>query len=134
VASAEEALTARLAAVVGVTTLISTRAYPVKLPQIPTLPAVTYQRISTVQESAMGVDTTIVRVRFQINSYAASYSAVKALAAAVKAALKRFSGTSATVAVLDTFADSEEDLYGQAESDARIYGVRQDFIMCHREI
>lgn len=132
-AVAEEALRARLVAVAGVTALVSSRVYPVKLPQSATLPAVTYQRISTVREGAMGADSDIVRVRVQVTSWADSYSGVKSLSEAVRAALQRYSGTSAAVDVRDCFLDSELDLYGEDESEAGVHAVAQDFILIHRE-
>lgn len=135
-ATAEEALRARLVAVAGITALVGSspaRVYPVKLPQSATLPAITYQRISTVRENAMGADPGIARARFQVTSWATSYSGVKALSEAVRAGLQRYDGTSAAVVVLDTFLDTEIDLFGEDEEEAGIHAVAQDYTMIHRE-
>lgn len=132
-ATAEESLKARLGAVSGVTDLVSTRVYPVKLPQGPTLPAVTYQRISTIKESAMGNDAGISRTRFQVTCWAETYSALKGVSEAVRAALQRFQGTSGGVEVLDSFLENDMDIYSGEESDFRVYGEMQDYIWIHRE-
>lgn len=129
----EEAVKARLAAVAGVTALISTRVYPVKLPQSATLPAVTYQRVSTIRENAMGADPGVARTRLQVTSAATSYSALKGVTEAVRAALQRYSGTIGGVVVLDVFLDNETDLFGEEENDAGVYLTAQDFIVIHRE-
>lgn len=129
----EEALKARLAAVAGVTALVVSRVYPVKLPQSATLPALTYQRISTARENAMGADPGIARTRLQVTTAATSYSGAKAVTEAVRAALQRYSGTSAGVVVLDVFLDNETDLFSEEEDEAGVFLVAQDFIVIHRE-
>lgn len=132
-AVAEQALYARLAAVAGVTALVSTRIYPVKLPQNATLPAVTYQRVSTSRAGAMGADPGVAWARIQVTSWATSYSGLKSLSEAVRAALQRYSGSSGGVTVLDVTLDSELDLYGEDESEAGVFAVAQDFTVIHRE-
>lgn len=132
-ALAEEAVYARLTAHAGTAALVGARVYPLKLPQTPTLPAVTYQRISATRESAMGSDTGITRARFQVTSHAASYSGVKALAEQVRQALQRYSGTSATVTVHDCFLENEIDLFDQDDALAGHYPVAQDFIVIYGE-
>lgn len=132
-ATAEESLVARLEAVSGVTDLVSTRIYPDKLPQSATLPAITYQRISTIRETAMGNDTGIARARFQVTSFAATYAALKGVTEAVRAALQRFRGASGGVTVDDCFLENELDLYSGDEDEAGVYAVAQDFIWIHRE-
>lgn len=129
----EEAVKARLGAVSGVTSLISTRVYPVKLPQSATLPAVTYQRVSTIRENAMAADPGVARTRLQVTCAADSYSGLKAVTEAVRAALQRYRGTVGGVVVLDVFLDNETDLFGEEENDAGVYLTAQDFIVIHRE-
>jgi len=84
--STEQTLYSTLKNDAGVSALVGTRIYPLLLPQNPTYPAITYQRISTrpvMTRTGNGLDF----VRMQIDCYADSYSGVKALAAAVEAAL-----------------------------------------------
>lgn len=132
-ASAEEALYARMSGYAGLTALVSTRVYPVKLPQDCTYPAVTYQRISTIREVAHGADPGIARTRLQVTSAATTYSGVKAVTAQVRAALQRYDDAAASVAVLDTFLENEVDLFSEEEDDAGVYLVAQDFTVIHRE-
>lgn len=67
----------------------SDRVYPVKRPQDSILPAVTYQRITADFGGSLGGDTSnCTRVYLQIDCWAKTYGAAKALAAEVRAAMK----------------------------------------------
>lgn len=83
----------RLAAYNGISALVSTRIYPLQLPQTPTLPALTYQRISN---SGQNGSTDLRESRWQVNCWAATYTGAVALAAQAKAALEDYSNVSAT--------------------------------------
>lgn len=126
----EEAIYGRLAAVSGVTDIVSTRIYPSLLPQGATLPAVTYRRVSGVPERAMGSDAGVARVRMEVDAWASSYSGVKALRDAVVAALKRFTGTVSGETIDATYQLNELDRY---EDDLKIHRVMMDFEVWHRE-
>lgn len=105
-------------------TAAGSRVYPLKLPQNPTLPAVTYHEISAGKVHAMGQDSNVVRVRVQLDSWAGSYSAVRSLATEVKAALSRFKGSAGGVTVQDVFENNEIEFY---ESDTQLHRVSHDF-------
>lgn len=91
----------------GVSGLVGSRIYPVKLPQDPTYPALTYFRVSGLRHSVMCNDTGIVEKRIQISSWADSYAGVNALAEQVRDAMQRTSGTFAGVEIIDTFMDGD---------------------------
>lgn len=129
-AELEEAVFARLQAVSGVTDLVGTRVHPAPLPQGVGMPAVSYQRVSAVRESAMGSDVGVARVRIEVSSWSTQYSGAKQLATAVRAALQRFRGTSAGVEVLDVFVANDLDLF---EEERELHRVLTDFDIWHRE-
>lgn len=125
-----EALKSRLTAVTSVNNLVSGRIYPVQLPQDVTYPAVRYQTVDEVRESALDADMGLVRLRMQVDAFAATYSAAKGLAAALRSALKRQAWTQNAVEVLDALLENVQDDY---EDAVKVYRVRQDFVFTYRE-
>lgn len=113
-------LRAGLAAATGVTALVSTRIYPVFLPQHPTYPAISYQRISS-----SGQDGTSNRKlsRWQINCWASTYAGAQALAAAVKAALEEYHSGDIAWARVENESDDYDD-------DVKTYRIILD-VMLH---
>ena len=111
-------------------TLASTRIYPLILPQNPTLPAVTYQRIDGPRESALSAEMGLAHPRIQVDSWGKTYASAKAVATQVRGALQRWSSEATDPVVLDCLLESDEDGY---ESDVNIYRVRQDWVCWHRE-
>lgn len=69
----------------------SLAVYPVRLPQDPPLPAVTYTRIATPMIRTIRGGKVFNPV-FQFDCWAASYAGAKGLAASVRDALDGFSG------------------------------------------
>lgn len=126
----EAALYTRLTAHAGTSAIVSTRVYPNVLPQRATLPAVTYRRISTNRPPAMGADSGVAEVRMQVDSWADSYSGVKALQAQVRSALQRYNATVGSEVILDAFIVNEMDLY---EPEKNVHRVLTDFTIWHRE-
>lgn len=132
-AELEEALLSRLANYGGLSALVVARIYPMILPQKPTLPAVTYQRIDGERESGMTQEHGMAHPRMQVDCWAATYSAAKAVATQVRGALQRWSGTVAGVTVLDSFLESDRDLYEPGTGGQDIFRVSLDFLIWHRE-
>lgn len=131
----EAALYAELAADSSVSALVSSRIYPVLIPQDVDMPAIAYQRISGPRDySHQGAG--LVSARFQITCQATSYSGAKSLAAAVRDALSGFSGTMGAggggggVKVQGAFVDNDLDGYG---ATAQEWTVRLDVIIQHTE-
>lgn len=104
--SAETTLYGVLAADAGVTALAGTRIYPLLLPQEPTLPAITYQRISTTAVHTRS-GNGLAFVRLQLDCFAATYAGAKSLAAAVVAAVETVDGAQQQQ-MLDGYDDSPE--------------------------
>jgi hypothetical protein len=122
----EETLFTRLSTFAGLAALVSTRIYPVIMPQGVTHPAVTYQKISAVRETAMGTDPGLVRTRFAINAWDTTYASVKAVINQVRLAMERWRATG----IQDCFIETEIDLYDDA---ARIHYTAMDVILIHTE-
>lgn len=131
----ETELYTRLTTHAGLSALIGTRAYPLHLPQKPTLPAVTYARVSATRVSAMGADTGLVRPRFQIDVWAEKYitqgakTGAREVAEQVRAALQRWSTASGTI-VQDTYFLNEVELF---EPDTETWHIALDFEINYEE-
>lgn len=105
--SVETALFTRLTSThSGTAALISTRCYPLHLPQNPTLPAVVYQRVSS--DSRHGT-TTRREPRYQMSCWAATYAGAKALAAQVRDAIENHADTAISMGRVVSEIDDYED-------------------------
>ena len=106
----EEALYTRLSGHAGLTALVSTRIYPVKLPQNPVYPAVTYEsRGGGAVQQSMGVTTGIRRPIFQIACFADTYDSACSVGAQVQAALSRYRATVGGIVIQDILETDEPD-------------------------
>lgn len=137
-ATIEEALRAILTANAGVTAIVSTRVYPVVIPQAATLPAVAYQRISATREHNLGGPGGLTRVRFQLTMAAATYAAMKALANAVRVALDGYRGTVSGVFVQAALSEGEREQFVgetvQTGAEANMtYNTQLDVLVWHSE-
>jgi hypothetical protein len=117
-----------LSAYAGLTALVSTRIYPLVLPQDCDLPAVCYQLVSDVPEYILAKAVANQNARVQVNSYAITLDAAKSVAIQVKAAMVGYDGTIGSVAVRDITIANEQDLY---ESDLDIYNLTVDFMVIY---
>ena len=128
----EESVRAVLLSDTDVAAIVSARIYPVVLPQNPTLPAVTYQRISLVSPVTLDAAIGPERIRLQVDCWALTWGAVRALASAVKTALHGFSGiVSGKQALNGVFLDSEADIFEPevGPGGEGIYRVTSDYFV-----
>jgi hypothetical protein len=125
----EADLFTRLSTFTGLSALVADKVYPLILPQGVTLPAVSYQRVSSIRPSAMGADIGIVRARFQVDVWAQDFDSSKAIAEQIRLALQCYHGTG-TVEILEIFFLNEVDLY---EENTRIAHQALDFEVNYRE-
>ena len=107
----EEALKARLAAVSAVTNIVQSRIYPNVKPQDAVIPCISYRLVFPQRYPAMGVDSNVVKARYQFDVWTATYAEAKALAAAIRTALKRYRNTAGTPPIFDVFDLGEVDLF-----------------------
>lgn len=101
-------------AVIGATPPL--RVYPQLLPQDCTMPAVRFQRVSTVPQNGLDGHHSLDQVRVQVDSWASDYDDAKTLAAAVRAAM--------ALAPLYALCVMELDDY---DPDQSLHRVVQDF-------
>lgn len=121
--------------------LVGTRVYPLRLPQTstaPVLPAIRYQRISTVRGPYRKLSTgksDYAKPRFQVDCFATTPAGAKQLADAVYSVVAGFAGTIAGVAIGSSAAEDEAaDLEeGVGAGGAPIFRHRIDFLIGHAE-
>lgn len=106
-AQPEQALEDRLTSYAGLTALISTRVYPVVLPQNPTKPAITYQRVGGDREHGMTVDYGLAHPVIQVDVWASTFPSARAVAEQVELALLRYENAASTPVILDVLPENE---------------------------
>lgn len=126
----EAALFGHLSTEAGLAALVGTRVYPVQLPQGATLPAVTYQRISTqVVQHRGSVAPSFSRPRFQLNCWASSYDGTVALRAAVRAAMGTLAQASSPRIDVALLADDRDVV----EATPGRWVASLDYFVWHKE-
>ena len=113
--TAEESLYAYLTGYAGLTALVSTRIWPLTLPDEPALPALTYHRISRTPVRQLATPSVLAtESRFQFSCWGVSYADAKKVANQVEAALVDFTGVmggTGGITVLDAHPVGEVDLF-----------------------
>jgi len=113
-----------LSTVSGVSTHIAARIYPLKLPQNPTIPAITYQRIDTRRFYTLNGDNGAGEIpRMQIDIWSTSYEQGRSIATAIKTAMD-----SATAFLTSDY--NQTDLY---EPDLQLYRIQCDYVIANNE-
>jgi len=95
----------------GLAALIGTRCYPVKLPQEPTLPALTYQRVSDAPEYSHDPGASY-RPRMQITCWAGTYAGAEALATQVNLASEAWHAAMGGAAFVENVIDLSDPATG----------------------
>lgn len=135
---AEKVVYTLLAASSALAAIVSTRIYPKVLPQDKTLPAITYEHISSVEPGQIDASgQALVQSRIQVSAIAADggsgsgYAVCKSIIEAARAALLYQHGTIAGVYV----ASIVRDITGPDEFDPEINAHMQtiDVIVTHFE-
>ena len=124
----DEAVYSALSGNATLTGLISTRIYPLMLPQEVDLPAVTFFRVSNLHNHGMGGDIALMETRLQVSILAASVSLMRAVTDAVRAVLSRWKGTYGSVVIQDSLLDNEMDDF---EPETEVYQCIQDYTIFH---
>jgi hypothetical protein len=121
--SIEALVYGRLTTYSGITAIASTRTYPMRLPQTPTLPAVTYQKISNSEQKGT---STLKDSRYQLNCWASTYAEAHSLAAQIKAAFEEWHDLDQTPGVLMARMVGETDT---EDDDTKTYRVILDVML-----
>ena len=109
---------------------ITTRCYPVTIPQDPTYPLILYTKISGMRDHALRGASGHAHPRFQVEAWAETYTAAKTLADAIRNALDDYTGTASGTYIASCLIDSERDIY---EPEIEVYRVVQDYFVWHTE-
>ncbi|MFA5305990.1 MAG: DUF3168 domain-containing protein [Candidatus Babeliales bacterium] len=129
----EEALLAYLLAQSGLTALVSNRIHFLKLPQTPTLPAVTLQKIDSTKIPGFSADIGAM-TRIQTTSWALTYTGVSAVQEQIRAATQNYMnqtmGSTGGVPVKNIELDEGPDSY---EDDTGRFGKVIDLLIYHTE-
>jgi hypothetical protein len=105
----------------------SNRLHAVLLPTDSTLPAATYQRISTKALYTLDGRVNLTQARFQFDTWAGTYADAKNLMAAINTAIDNYSGDLPDgTHVFGVQLYSCSDRY---EQEARIYRVTADYMI-----
>lgn len=97
----------------------ASRIYPMVLPQKPTLPAITFQRVSNVRANSFDAGGGIDNPLLQVDSWAVTRKAARELAMEVKRVVE--ASTTLNAWLVNDAEFFEEDV------DPRMYRVAQDF-------
>ena len=121
----------------GLTALVSTRIYPLVLPQDGTLPAVAYQKVSAIRTHTMGNDPGVARPRYQFTCWGETPTEAKEVAAQIRAALQnqrnQLWGGESGVTVTVIGPENEIDNFELTKADVELFSVSQDFYIWHDE-
>jgi len=107
---------------------ITTRCYPGVIPQSPTYPLIVYYKVTGMRDHHLQGPSGLAHPRFQVEAWATTYDAAKALANAIREALDGYSGTQGTVVIGSILIESERDVYEDAVSCHRVI---MDFFVWH---
>ena len=129
----EQAIVDRLLATTGVTTLVGTRIYQLRLPQDATFPAVRVQLVDETQDYHLRGGSKTRRTRLQVDSFAQEasgvdpYAAVGSLAAAIETALSGQIFADGSMQITGAFLQTRQPLYESEE--LRLVRMLQEWIV-----
>lgn len=111
---------------------IGGRMYPETLPQMPTLPAITYQVVSEWRRPTMHGTDGLPRTRVQVDCWARTSLEARAIADAVREAVDGFSGLmgSPGTEIGGLFAANTFSSY---DPEAKMYRVSRDYVVWAHE-
>jgi hypothetical protein len=136
----EEAVCERLLSTAGVTALVGTRVYQLKLPQRPTLPAIRVQLINSTEPYHLRGGSAWHQVLIQTDAVAEEsagdpYATAVAIADAIHLSLsgQRFDlGSPVTLEITGMFRQSRVPMYESAE--LRQVRIMQDYLVWSHQV
>ena len=136
-ASLEAGLVSYLQNYAGLTALISTRTYGMRIPQSATLPCLVVTRISTpriLTHQTSGATGDLISPRFQIDAWAETQSSTKSITEQVRAALNGKTGSIGSggnaVTIRAALANEEAPTW---EPESELYRTRSEYIIWMEE-
>lgn len=130
--SIDGALFDRLSKDQAILALVSTRIHPVELPERPTYPAITYQKLPggrSLQSHQQPKSGTAGFASFQINAYATTRRTAQQVMAAVRAAIEAYKWSADGTRVYSCWMVDDFDI--DRDPAARIEGVGQVYDLMH---
>lgn len=118
-----EAFYSKLAATTALTDKVSLRIYPVRLPQNPVFPCVTFQVISEPRVHSLD-GCSAPNVMIQVDCWSKGHKSAHEVAEAVMAAFDSFAGTMGSHYVSGCLLQNRQEIY---EPDVDDYRVSLDF-------
>lgn len=114
--------------------LIGDKLFSLRIPQSETLPAITYQDISTVATQAHGEPSALPRVRFQFTIHAGSLASAVAICQALKNRLDGYRGIMGTGAY-QTEVDAVlfKNQISDDDTETGIVRRLQDYVIQYKE-
>ena len=109
---------------------VGTRIYPLRVPQSPAYPCVSYQSVIATQETTAITDPNLHRSHFQVSVFAMTLLESADIAKAVRAVLQRAAGNFVGVQVDGCYFESAQDLY---DEEAQVFYTVLDFRLHWRE-
>ena len=107
--SPEAVLRTALVGTTAVTSLVSTRIYPVLAPATASLPFVTWRRSGINREQTLGGPMGVPRVSVEYAIYGSTYEQARDVADAMRLVLDGYGGTSNNTEVKQTSLEQESD-------------------------
>lgn len=131
----EEGLKTYLTGYAGLTSLISTRVYPMRIPQGATIPCITYQRISTprIKTHDTSGSSGTAYPRFQFDAWATTYASAKTITDQVRAALNGYKATIGTTNSVVVYGALVDDERPEFDSETGLYRISSDYVIWHQE-
>lgn len=128
--SLDAALYTRATGFAGLTALVSTRLYPDRLPQNPTLPAVVYSRVSGDHGECMESADGLGEARFNFTAWATTKASAIAIREQLRLCFQSYVGTLSGIAVTVHQAADTPDIWADGD-DAFSAGI--DFLIYYAE-
>jgi len=95
----------------GLSALVVARIYPIKAPQKPTYPMIVYTRISNNEVNALDGSAGLANSRFQMTTFAGTYSSASAVADQIKLAMASATFTNILISRIDLDFDDNAEKY-----------------------
>lgn len=105
------------------------RVYPVRLPQNPRYPALTYELISDPRRYSGDGDDGLVEARMQVSGFADRYGALREALDEVAAALSGFTGDLGGTSVAMIRHEGTRDLFDDRADEDGIYHAASDYVI-----
>ena len=127
----ETRLVNKLENTTAVTDIVSTKIFPIMADDGTALPYITYQTISDQSENHATGATETNHSRIQIDLWAATYPGAKALATAVKTALKNWTDGTGNPVISSCHYENGNDLPDPPTpgQESRVHRVSQDYVL-----